>query len=144
MRQHNVYKYDVLTKHVVEEALFEFHKMIENIGFDILYYVYDRDARVFSDPVSIKCFIIPADNLIEENIKLQWRVDALFSATQFVENEIEPSENDKIIFNDNEYYIRNIIPYNATNQLVNTIKSCVFFQADLIQKNQYTRTNTIR
>ena len=139
MRKQNIFKYDVLDRQTTDITTFDFKKMIENIGFPVFYFVYNKDDNTYDLPVKAYCFLVSSDNIREDFIDVSWKADALFSSTAFKQNDIQPSEKDKVVINKEEYYIRNILYYNAVNKAVDTIHSCMFFSADLIKKNKYIR-----
>jgi hypothetical protein len=140
MRRENLNKYDLLDGITSQDVSKEFKSIIENSGINIDYYSYDSDGVGYFPPISIYCFVETENNPVYDVLKPDIELTAVFSSLSFSDNSVVPNKNDKVMYMNIPFYVRELFYYNKNKFIVNDLANSMSVQMVLISKSNITRS----
>ena len=135
MYHKNIFKSNLLDRRNTDNILYLLEKAVDSFNFSIDYYSYNTITKEFDDPFKIKIFFdIENDAPIQSGLKFDMTLDFLTLSKYFVNYEIEPKLNDKIVYNNNIFYVSNIVYYNRINNETPSIHNSLVINIRAIKK----------
>lgn len=135
MYHKNIFKSNLLDRRNTDNILYLLEKAVDSFNFSIDYYSYNTATKEFDDPFKIKIFFdVENDSPIQSGLKFDMTLDFLTLSKYFVNYEIEPKLNDKIVYNNNIFYVSNIVYYNRINNETPSIHNSLVINIRAIKK----------
>lgn len=137
----NWYSGKVLDKKSSKAVLIDTARMIENLGNEISYEVHNGNG-VYEDAITLSAYILfDADKQISE-IQVDSKGQLIISTKSLVDNDIVPTEGDRITYNGIKF---NIVPgsiyyYSRNNQEIDHYQNSYYLQLSIVAKTGYKRT----
>lgn len=121
-----------------EELVYSIDAALRSIGFSIFYYVFNKDLNDYNNPISIYTQIEDINDTdlgITEADKI---ISFVTLSKYFIDNNLEPTKKDKLIYKGNTYLVNDIEYTNSFNNGEFILNTSLVVKISAIKKEKFS------